>query len=452
VANLLILFSMNHSIYLLLFLLFCSSIQAQDVKTLSLTEALDLAIKNRKELSIQQLKVDQAQADINILNARRSFQIKASGDVRYNPVLQTSIIPGAAFQTGATPGEDREIQFGTRFNALVGVEGSYRLVDPTFKTDVDLAMQNKELSASNGEKEKIEIQFQVTKSFFEALLQKEAIQISKEQLKKAEYWMEIAQVQSANGTILPNDLLKFKRDLAVAKSNLEISERQYHQRCKEIAYFTGLPVGSEVEPLGDLKNQVSSNSTDALPSDDILKRPELLQTGLAMKIASLNQLKQEQINKPAVDFYTNVNAQHLSNDFAVWNRWFPFVFGGVRMQWNLMDGGLKKKNQEKYALEYKWQSVHLEKLQADFSYEWLTAQNDYVLALKNIAIQDENIALSNQILQNDELKFKEGAGLVTTLRESQLSLKEANQLKLSFQADACQARLRMMRAAGKIIP
>ena len=74
------------------------------------------------------------------------------------------------------------------------------------------------------------------------------------------------------------------------------------------------------------------------------------------------------------------------------------------------------------------------------------------MALKNIAKQDENIALSNQILQNDELKFKEGAGLVTTLRESQLLLKEANQLKLSFQADACQARLRMMRAAGKIIP
>jgi outer membrane protein TolC len=443
---------MNHSIYLLFFLLFCSSIHAQDVKSLSLTEALELAIKNRKELSIQQIKIDQAQADINILNARRSPQVKASGDVRYNPVLQTSIIPGAAFQTGSTPGEDREIQFGTRFNALVGVEGSYRLVDPTFKTDVDLAIQNKELSVSNGEKEKIEIQFQVTKSFFEALLQKEAVQISKEQLKKAEYWMEIAQVQSANGAILPNDLLKFKRDLAVAKSTLEISERQYHQRCKEIAYFTGLPAGSEVAPLGDLKNQGLSNSPDALPLDDIMKRPELLQTGMAMKIASLNQLKQEQVNKPAFDFYTNVNVQHLSNDFAVWNRWFPFVFGGVRMQWNLMDGGLKKKNQEKYTLEYKWQSVHLEKLQADFSYEWLTSQNDYLLAVKNISIQDENIALSNQILQNDELKFKEGVTLITSLRESQLSLKEANQLKLSYLADACQARLRMMRAAGKIIP
>ena len=443
---------MNHSIYLLFFLLFCSSIHAQDVKSLSLSEALDLALKNRKELSIQQIKIDQAQADINILNARRSPQVKASGDVRYNPVLQTSIIPGAAFQTGSTPGEDREIQFGTRFNALVGVEGSYRLVDPTFKTDVDLAIQNKELSVSNGEKEKIEIQFQVTKSFFEALLQREAVQISTEQLKKAEYWMEIAQVQSANGAILPNDLLKFKRDLAVAKSTLEISERQYHQRCREIAYFTGFPAGSEVEPIGDLKNQGSSNSSDALPLDDILRRPELLQTGMAMKIASLNQLKQEQVNKPAVDFYTNVNVQHLSNDFAVWNRWFPFVFGGVRMQWNLMDGGLKKKNQEKYTLEYKWQSVHLEKLQADFSYEWLTAQNDYSLALQNISIQDENIALSNQILQNDELKFKEGVTLITSLRESQLSLKEANQLKLSYLADACQARLRMMRAAGKIIP
>ena len=443
---------MNYFIHFLLIFLLCSSIHAQEIKSLSLTDALDLAISNRKELSIQQLKVDQSQADITILNARKAFQMKASGDVRYNPVLQTSIIPGAAFQTGSTPGEDREIQFGTRFNALIGIEGSYRLIDPTFKSEIDLALQNKELTASNWQKEKIGIQFQVVKSFFEALLQKEAVQISSEQLKKAEYWLEIAQVQSANGTLLPNDLLKFKRDVAVGKSNLEISERQYHQFCKEMAYFTGLPAGSEVEPMGDLKDQRLSNSIDVLPLEDILKKPELQQTGIAMKIASLNQMRQEQGTKPSLDFYTNVNAQHLSNDFAIWNRWFPFVFGGVRMQWNLMDGGLKKKNQEKYALEYKWQSLQLEKLQADFSHEWLTAQHDYILALKNIAIQDENIALSNQILQNDELKFKEGVGLATTLRESQLSLKEANQLKLSYLADACQARLRMMSAAGKIIP
>ena len=72
--------------------------------------------------------------------------------------------------------------------------------------------------------------------------------------------------------------------------------------------------------------------------------------------------------------------------------------------------------------------------------------------MKNISIQEENIALAAQILQNDELKFKEGVTLITSLRESQLSLKEANQLKISYLADACQARLRMMNAAGKIIP
>jgi outer membrane protein TolC len=117
-----------------------------------------------------------------------------------------------------------------------------------------------------------------------------------------------------------------------------------------------------------------------------------------------------------------------------------------------LDGGLKKKNIEKYSLEYKWQATQLEKLQADFAYQWTSAQNDYVLANKNISIQEENISLAAQILQNDELKFKEGVTLITSLRESQLSLKEANQLKLSYLADACQARLRMMRAAGKIIP
>ena len=281
---------------------------AQDIKSLSLKEALDLAVSNRKELVLQQLKIDQSQADMQILGARRMPTIKASGDVRYNPVLQTSIIPGAAFQTGSTPGEDREIQFGTRFNALIGLEGSYRLVDPTFKTDLDLADQDKKRSQSNWEKEKTGIQFQVAKSFFEALLQREAVQISTEQMKKAEVWIQIAEIQANNGIILPNDLLKFKRDLAVAKGNKEITERQYHQRCKELAFYTGLPVGSEIEPLGDLKSALSNNNPDLLPLEDIRNRPELIQANIAMKIASLSQMKQEQAYKPSFDFYTNVNA------------------------------------------------------------------------------------------------------------------------------------------------
>jgi len=444
---------MNYFISLFTFVFFSFSVlsNAQDIKSLALNEALDLAVTNRKELALQKLKIDQSQADIQILGARRLPTLKASGDVRYNPVLQTSIIPGAAFQTGSTPGEDREVQFGTRFNALVGIEGGYRLVDPAYKTDLDLADQNKKLAESNWEKEKIEIQFQVTKSFFESLLQKEAVKITDEQFKKAEVWFQIAEIQANNGTMLPNDFLKFKRDLAVAKGNKEIAERQYHQLCRELAYYTGLSFGSEIEPLGDWKYALS-DKIDLLPVEDIRNRPELVQTNIAMKIASLSQLKQEQLYKPTFDFYTNVNAQHLSNDFAVWNRWFPFVFGGIRMQINLLDGGLKKKNIEKYSLEYKWQATQLEKLQADFAYQWTSAQNDYVLANKNISIQEENISLAAQILQNDELKFKEGVTLITSLRESQLSLKEANQLKLSYLADACQARLRMMRAAGKIIP
>ncbi len=445
---------MNYLISFFIFIFFSISFvsNAQDIKPLSLNDALDLAVLNRKELVLQQLKIDQSQTDIQILGSRRMPTVKASGDVRYNPVLQTSIIPGAAFQTGTTPGEDREIQFGTRFNALVGLEGSYRLVDPAYKTDLDLADQNKRLAESNWGKEKMEIQFQVAKSFYESLLQKETVTITEEQFKKAEVWVQIAEIQANNGTILPNDFLKFKRDLAVAKGNKEIAERQYHQLCRELAYYIGLPVGSEIEPLGDWKNALPNNNPDLLPVEDIRNRPELIQANIAMKIASLNQMKQEQVYKPSFDFYTNVNAQHLSNDFAVWNRWFPFVFGGIRMQMNLLDGGLKKKNIEKFSLDYKWQATQLEKLQADFSYQWTSAQNDYLLAMKNISIQEENIALAGEILQSDELKFKEGVTLITSLRESQFSLKEANQLKLSYLANACQARLRMMRAAGKIIP
>jgi hypothetical protein len=52
---------MNYFISLFTFVFFSFSVlsNAQDIKSLALNEALELAVTNRKELALQKLKIDQ---------------------------------------------------------------------------------------------------------------------------------------------------------------------------------------------------------------------------------------------------------------------------------------------------------------------------------------------------------------------------------------------------------
>jgi len=422
----------------------------QAVASLSLEEVLERAINQRREIALQGLRINQAQADIGILAARRAPVLRSNADFRYNPVLQTSIIPGSAFQTGSSPGEDREIRFGTRANFLLGLEGTYRLSDPAYRSDMELALLEKGRATSVLDQEKLNIRFQVARAFFEAQLQREVLNLAEETLVQARNLLEVAGIQATNGTLLADDLLRFRRDEAVATQQRDIAEKQYHQLCEELAYQVGDPVGGEIEPRGEWTD---APKLPTVPSSaDFNMRPDIAQAGLAMQVATLNQRKVEESYKPVLEAYTQVNLQHLSNDFAVWNRWFPFVFGGLRLQVNLFDGGLKQKNRERFSLEYRWQSENQEKLRAEGLHEWKLARHDLDQALRNRKIQEENIALASAILQSDERRFREGILLPTTLRESGLSVREAKQAAIGFLAEAFQARLRLMRAIGRIDP
>src|SRR5690349_700286 len=82
------------------------------VKTLTLKEALTYALQNKAEAKKSKLQVENSEYKIQEIRSRALPQISANGNLTYNPVLQTTVIDGAAFNA---PGTTIQAAFGQKW-------------------------------------------------------------------------------------------------------------------------------------------------------------------------------------------------------------------------------------------------------------------------------------------------------------------------------------------------
>ena len=82
---------------LLTFLTFAITAKSQEVKSLTLKEAINYALENKADAKKAKLKVENSNYQIQEVRSRALPQITANGSLYYNPILHTTVIAGAAF-------------------------------------------------------------------------------------------------------------------------------------------------------------------------------------------------------------------------------------------------------------------------------------------------------------------------------------------------------------------
>ena len=82
---------------LLIILTFALGVNAQEVKSLTLKEAVNYALENKADAKKAKLKVENSGSQIQEIRSRALPQISANGNLTYNPVIQTTVIDGAGF-------------------------------------------------------------------------------------------------------------------------------------------------------------------------------------------------------------------------------------------------------------------------------------------------------------------------------------------------------------------
>lgn len=126
------------------------NIAAQDngsavrLESLTLENAIEYVMKNSAELSVQNLKRRQDEADLSRLKDSRIPDVYLSGDVKRNIIIPSTPVPASMINPGADPGQLIYMKFNTDWNSGAGINFSYDIFNPqTFRQTAEQRQLNK---------------------------------------------------------------------------------------------------------------------------------------------------------------------------------------------------------------------------------------------------------------------------------------------------------------------
>ncbi len=434
------------NLFCIIFLLFgILLVKAQ--KPLTLEAAMELAVQHNYDLKNQALSISMVEKDLEKLRAQRMPSVSGNGDVRYNPILQTSILPGDAF--GQPGGEPQKIKFGTNFNLLFGIEANYKLYDPAYQTNVEINRTQNSLQTVTLRKNTLDVKLNAATAYYDVLLQQTQLHLANDRLQRAQDLLEIIQTQTTAGTTLPVDLQKSELEMQNTQALLEQAQNNLQRSRLNLARLLGIDAQDIVLPANALQISIDTLEAPVVNTASVESRYEIQEVQKQLQINQLQIQLQDKLYVPSLELFGNLSAQHLSDDLAVWNRWFPFAYVGARIAVTIFDGNQKVRNQEGYQLQMQINQNNLTRLREDLSYELHSTAIDLKNAISQLRNASRNIAEARSILQVDQTRYQEGALLFADFRNTEFSLREAESNFLSASQNYYVSRLRWMRASGE---
>lgn len=413
---------------------------------ITLNEAIQKGIENRIELKTQALNIQISGSESDKIKAKWLPQISASGDVRWNTQLQTTVLPFAL--PGSTESQTT-VKLGRPFNNTFALQAEQKIYDANKKTDRLVIDAQTDLQKNSLEQQKLNLKQTITEAYFLAVFNKEKLKLSVTALQRANAYLDAAQAKFQQGTILKNDLDKFLLDVSNAKLTQTKNIQDYEFSLVTLQYQ--LNTGESIEPSEDLASIL--NYSSILENQfNTEKRTELKAEELNLRLNELNIQKQRSRNLPTVSAYGNYSFFQLSETFNPFAKstWFPANYLGIRANIPIFDGKQAKLSVQDFSIRQQINKLNMERLKNEFNYESKSTWNTLQQSKLNLEEAKKNITLAQQILETDKFRFEQGVIVISDLKNSEYSLQNSENQYLSSIYNFLVASVRYKKASGNL--
>ena len=204
---------------LLTFLTFAITAKSQEVKSLTLKEAINYALENKADAKKAKLKVENSNYQIQEVRSRALPQITANGSLNYNPILQTTVIDGAAF---GQPGTVIQAAFGQKWSSTAGLSLTQALFDQTVFTGLKAAKSTREFYQINNQLTEEQVIERVANNYYQVYVQRQNLTVIDSTYKNTTKVRDIIKGQYDNGLAKKIDLDR----VSVKISNINTMRQQ----------------------------------------------------------------------------------------------------------------------------------------------------------------------------------------------------------------------------------
>ena len=442
------------NILLAIFLVFnINYLMSQPLK-LTLEESINLAIENNENLKNSYLEEKISKAITKEYLSIGLPQINFDGGVKYNHEVQKSLIDISRFMPGVPEGTEQEVQFGQTYDGRMDLFLNQMIFNGSYFVGLSAAKELVNLSEKLTERDIIDINESVQKAYYTVLNTKKRIELVDINILRLSTLLNQTQKLFENGFVEKLDVDRIRVSYNNLKSEKIKADRLY-QLSKEVFNFQiGIPVGSEIELVGELTEDLVNNFNYSLEDFDYSKRIEysILQTDKNLKFYDLKNNRSQYL--PQVYANYNYGYNTSSSDYNLFfdsNRWKSFGTLGFKIIVPIFDGFLKRSkiNQSKYKIEqvenqmlFLERSINLQVNQSILSYE---------NTKETILVSKQNLDLAEDVYIATEIKFKEGVGSNLELIDSNNSLKIAQNQYYNSLYESIIASIEIKKTLGTLL-
>lgn len=316
-------------------IVFSISVFAQQSKlTLSMDEAINLALEKNSELKIAKMEVEKSEQKLR--EARSGLFPKLDLSGQYQRFIDKPVIflpPGSPF------GPTLEIGSDNSYSATAQL--SLPLFALPLYEGIGLASDALEIAEKNYNSVKSKIVGDVKKSFLAVILTRETKDVMRQSLKNAEENFENIKRLNAAGTLSDYDVLRAEVQVENLKPVELQMENNYKLSLEALKVAIGLDANQDIDIVGDMEFDESYK----LPSEQEVVE-ELLQNNPQLAILD----KQVQLNDrnvsleqaayfPSLAGFGNYQYQTQANDFKFSDyRWVKTFVLGLQLQIPIFNG------------------------------------------------------------------------------------------------------------------
>ncbi|WP_318641439.1 TolC family protein [Flavobacterium ardleyense] len=424
--------------------------QAQEVKVLSLKEAINYALQNKIEAKKAQLDVENSEYLIQEVRSRALPQISVNGALNYNPIVQETALPGEVF---GQPGTTVIIPFGQEWSSTGTVSVTQALFDYSVFTGLKAAKSTREFYKVNKELTDEQVIERVASAYYQIYIQKQKLTIIDSTINNTTRVKNIIKGQYENGLAKKIDL-----DRTTVKLSNIISQRQQivsavEQQENSLKFLIGMPIQTNIElPEADLKAPAV-----LLPeTPDMSKRTEYRLLKQQEELLNYERKSIVATYYPTLSLAGNYGYQGQGREFPLGGKpadgvyWSDFATLGLNLRIPIFTGFATRSRVRQSDIKLKKVLADLEDTQLGLDLAYNNAKARIENTLITIDSQKENVDLAQLVLDNTRNNYQQGLTPLTDLLDAENALTDAKNSYSNSLLEYKLAEIQLIKSQGEL--
>lgn len=399
---------------LLIFSLFVVDIKAQDTLSITLDQALEIALSESNTVKIADMTVEKSGY------AKKGSYASLYPNVNVTSSYQRTLLKQVMVMDMG--GQAMEIKVGRDNNISASASASMPLVNAPLWESLKLSALDVELAVEQARSSIVSLVSQVKQAFYGVLLAKESLAVVKQVRENAQANYEKTMQRYNVGKASELEKLRAQVNVMNADPNVSSAENAVLLATWQLKAVMGLNLEQEIKAVGDLKDYTQQLLTPYVSEDNISNNSSLLQLDIQDRMLESNIRMQKKQYLPTLAASINYNYSAMGDDEL---RWFPSSTAAVSLNIPVFDGFQKHYAIKQSKINKDMLSMQREDTERQIRIAIRNYNDRIALCVKNYTAANATVEIAQKSYEISAKMYEVGKATLVELNDAQLALQQA---------------------------